>query len=61
MEKKVTRCEECENFIWDEEAEEYYCDVLSSLDEDDYAAFSRGAACPMFRFNDEYRIVRKQN
>ena len=59
--KPKTNCEECENYILDEETEEYYCDALSALDEDEYAAFGAGGVCPMFRFNDEYRIVRKQN
>ena len=59
--KSKTNCEECENYIYDEESEEYYCDVQGSMDEDEYASFSFGGTCPMFRFNDEYRIVRKQN
>lgn len=61
LNKKTTNCEECENYIFDEETEEYYCEVMSGFDEDEYASISRGAVCPMFRFNDEYRIVRKQN
>ena len=53
-------CEECENYIYDDEVEEYACDV--EMDEDDYgrlAAESR-MVCPYFRFRDEYRVVRKQ-
>lgn len=59
--KKTTNCEECENYLYDEETDEYYCDVISGIDQDEYALISQGAVCPMFRFNDEYRIVRKQN
>ncbi len=61
MNKNPTPCEECENFVLDEETEEYYCEYSASLDEDDVATFSFGKSCPMFRFKDEYRIVRKQN
>ena len=53
-------CEECENYIFDEELEEYSCEV--ELDEDDYGRLTqdRHAVCPYFRFRDEYRVVRKQ-
>lgn len=57
----MTNCEECENYYYDEEDDCWYCDVMSHLDEDEYAAFSAGADCPMYRLKDEYRIVRHQN
>lgn len=60
-EKAQTRCEECENYLFDEETEEYYCDAVAVLDEDEYGRLSAGACCPLFRFNNEYRIVHKQN
>lgn len=54
-------CETCANLVYDEEREEYYCDV--SMDEDDMARFLRGntKGCPYYDFYDEYKIVRKQN
>lgn len=55
------RCEECENFCYDEETDEWYCDHAEMLDEDDIASLTGGRPCPLFRWNDEYRIVRKQN
>ena len=62
MENKFkTNCEECENYLFDEETEEYYCDAVAVLDEDEYGRISTGARCPLFRFNNEYRIVHKQN
>ncbi|HAG69322.1 MAG TPA: hypothetical protein DCL38_05040 [Lachnospiraceae bacterium] len=54
-------CDECDNYIFDGEYEEYYCRV--ELDEDDYGRLSAGEGrflCPFFRFRDEYSVVRKQ-
>lgn len=54
-------CENCAYFIYDEEREEYYCDV--TLDEDEMARFLSGNTdnCPFFDLYDEYKTVRKQN
>ena len=54
-------CDMCENYRYDEDLEEYFCDI--ELDEDEYLKFltSSNDACPYFRADDEYRIVRKQN
>lgn len=59
--KRVTNCEECENYYYDEESETYCCAM--DLDEDEMLHFIIGdfGNCPYFRDNDEYRIVRKQN
>lgn len=53
-------CENCNNFIYDEEYEEYYCD--RNMDEDEYYRFitSDKQECPYFQSNNEYLIVRKQ-
>ncbi len=53
-------CETCANYCYDEEYEEYQCDV--NMDEDDLARFlsSKREACPYYRNGDEYQIVRKQ-
>ena len=53
-------CESCANFLYDEEYDEYYCDV--NLDEDEMVRFLTGtyANCPYFQYDDEYKIVRKQ-
>ncbi len=54
-------CEQCAFFVYDEEYDGYFCDM--DIDEDDTARlFSGGAdACPYFRLDDEYGVVRHQN
>lgn len=54
-------CENCSNYVYDDETDTYYCDV--SLDEDERGRFLTGNTknCPYFDFYDEYKIVRKQN
>lgn len=53
-------CESCGNFVYDEEFEEYYCQM--NLDEDDYGRLvsESNYKCPYFVFADEYKVVRKQ-
>ena len=54
------RCDDCQFYTWDEEYEEYVCDV--NMDEDDYARMQDGQdrECPYWRSNDEYQVVRHQ-
>ncbi len=54
-------CEDCENYIYDEESDRDIC--LIDLDMDDYEQFllSQHTRCPYYRVRDDYRIVRKQN
>ncbi len=54
-------CESCGNYVYDEEFEEYYCQM--NLDEDEYGRVMSYSSykCPYYIFNDEYAIVRKQN
>ena len=47
-------CDYCNNLVYDEEMEEYVCDV--NMDEDDYARFCASE----YKSNDEYKIVRHQ-
>ena len=53
-------CEACVNYIYDEDYECYSC--LVNLDEDEMFRFLSGSkeACPYFRLDDEYGVVRKQ-
>ena len=55
-----TNCDYCMNYSYDEEYEEYVCDV--NLDEDEWAHFlmSDYKECPYFRGGNEYTIVKKQ-
>lgn len=54
-------CENCVNYVFDGETEEYIC--IASLDEDEYVSLlSRNfKSCPYFRLDDEYGVVRHQN
>lgn len=54
-------CEHCENFLYDDEYDEYYCNV--SLDEDEMEAYMNGSndSCSYYKFYDEYKMVQKQN
>lgn len=55
-----SNCEMCIYFSYDEEYNEYYCQV--NLDEDEMERFLRDELkdCPYFRLEDEYKTVRKQ-
>ncbi len=57
----MAMCDYCANYVYDEETQEYTCDV--ELDEDEYGRFlsTSDAACPYFRSGDEYEVVRHQN
>lgn len=54
-------CSTCANYTYDEDWDCYVC--LMNLDEDEFARFLRGSfdACPYYRLDDEYAVVRKQN
>ena len=55
-----TNCDMCVNYVYDEDYECYNC--LVNLDEDEMVRFltDRFDACPYFRLDDEYGVVRKQ-
>ena len=59
-EKKITNCETCVNYVYDEDYDCYTCMV--NLDEDEMYRFIRGTnySCPYYRLDDEYEIARKQ-
>ncbi|WP_295208668.1 DUF6472 family protein [Ruminococcus sp.] len=59
--KSAARCESCVNYVFDEDYECYSC--LVNLDEDEVYRFLNDAnyACPYYRLDDEYAVVRKQN
>ncbi len=54
-------CENCVNYIYDEEYEGYICDV--NIDEDEMMRImsSKYKKCLYFRDGDDYKIVKKQN
>lgn len=53
-------CDNCSNYVYDEEYEDYNCMV--NMDEDDAGRFMQDShyECPYFQQDDEYKIVRKQ-
>ena len=66
MKKETSRqsgaasCGTCTYYIYDDEYEEYVCDI--SMDEDEYIRLisDKHYECPYCRNGDDYRIVRKQ-
>lgn len=58
-----TACESCLYFYYDDETDEYLCEMTDCMDEDDVFRLEseprRG--CPYYRPGDEYTIVRRQN
>ncbi len=53
-------CENCVYYVFDDDEECYIC--LANMDEDEAVRlFSGNSACPYYRREDEYGIVRKQN
>ena len=56
----MNQCETCAYYVYDEEFEEYFCDV--DMDEDDAARLMSGYGkeCPFWRNGDEYETVRHQ-
>lgn len=58
--KKISNCETCVYYIYDQDYECYCCEV--SLDEDEMVRFLTGTCyqCPYYRLDDEYSVVRRQ-
>ncbi|MEG0751514.1 MAG: DUF6472 family protein [Oscillospiraceae bacterium] len=58
--KSLERCEDCVNFVLDEDAECMVCEA--ALDEDDMFRFLSGTFfdCPYYRNGDDYKLVAKQ-
>lgn len=56
-----SRCDFCAYYDYDEENEQYVCDI--DLDEDEMVNFLSYSTqnCPYFNPYDEYKIVEKQN
>lgn len=56
----MSMCEECTYFTYDEDYEEYTCEM--NLDEDEMAKFISCSYndCPYFVPGDEYLVVRHQ-
>ncbi len=58
--KKITQCESCAYYDYDEEYASYCCTI--NLEEDDVSTYYQSrSSCPYYSFYDEYKIVQKQN
>jgi len=53
-------CETCANYSYDDEDEEYYCDVQMDEDEFSHVMLSHRRVCPFYRNGDEYEVVKHQ-
>lgn len=60
MDMSGNSCEFCNNYVFDEDDETYYCVV--DMDEDDYYRILSGnySSCPYYQSNNEYEVVKKQ-
>ncbi len=56
----MSSCDTCAYLVYDDEFEEYVCDV--SMDEDDMSRLMSDShySCPFYKYGDEYSVVRKQ-
>ena len=54
------KCDYCNNYVYDEEDETYYCEV--DMDEDDYGKMMAmgSKTCPYYTSNNEYEVVKHQ-
>ena len=59
--KRISSCDICMNYTYDEDYECYTCEV--DLDEDEMAHFMQDTYynCPYFQMGDEYKIVRNED
>ena len=58
--KRISSCDICMNYTYDEDYECYTCEV--DLDEDEMVRFltNQSSQCPYWRPGDEYLTARKQ-
>lgn len=55
----MDQCDTCAFLVYDEDYEEYVCDV--DMDEDEMARMmATHKDCPFYRDGDEYKVVRHQ-
>ena len=56
----MNRCEDCWNYNYDEETDEYDC--LMDLDEDEWYRIQseKKGECPYFRESDDYYLAHRQ-
>ena len=57
----VSKCDECYNYVYDDELGMNVCEAQMDMDEVESIASMGSAACPYYRVNNEYKLVEKQN
>lgn len=57
---KITNCEDCQYYIYDDEYDCFVCEM--ELDEDEMVHFLTGdfSNCPYYHRGDDYTLARKQ-
>ena len=58
---RISNCDMCMNYEYDEEYDCYRCSVDLDMDEAEQFMTYTVRSCPYYRPGDEYTIVRKQN
>ena len=60
MADKVSQCDICAYYYYDDEEDMYMCNM--NMDEDDMARFIQSSykSCPYFKSGDEYQVVKHQ-
>lgn len=53
-------CDSCVFYEYDDEYDVYECSVNMDQDDLNRISFSSNAACPHYRSDDDYKIVKKQ-
>ena len=56
----MSSCDTCAYLTYDDDYEDYVCDI--NMDEDDYSRLleNRHKECPFYRDGDDYKVVRHQ-
>ena len=58
---KLSKCEDCLYYDYDEDYGDNICTVQLDQDEVYELSYDKKSSCPYFRFYDEYKSVQKQN
>jgi len=59
--EEASQCATCIHYVYDNYADEYYCDVDFDEDENVSLATGKTIECPYYRYYNEYDTVKKQN
>lgn len=57
----MTDCETCFYYVYNEETDDYSCEIDMDMDEAERFLSFTSRGCPFYNPGDEYSIVKKQN